>query len=252
MWRFHSPRPISILEGLWAALWAGVIHALVRRRIPAALLTGALVAVWPKIEAVLMAWPQYHRLMMLRHRLLEPVYRFRAERVQGGFGGEQAPTHDELVERLGFDPESGPPPELETLRAVVPVAQSHRTEDGTLMLLSIDSYEEGFEGRTRFFLDREPEVDVDAFGPRDMPAIPEFALSARDDRGQAYPIVPHSGGGGGRRWESDFRSFVPLDPRARELTLEVPEIRWTKPDRRHRTEAVERVQRGPWAFTVAL
>lgn len=252
MWRFYTGRPVSVLEGLWTALWAAVIHALVPRRVPAALLTGALAAVWPRIEAVLMTQPQYQRLIVLYYRLMEPVHRLLAERMQRRYDGEQAPTREEMVAQLGFDPQAGPPPELETLRAVVPIAQSRRIEDGTLVLLSIDSYEEGFEGRVRFLLDREPEVDADAFGPHEMEAMPDIAVSAHDDRGQAYPIVLASAGGGGRRWDLDFQSFIPLDPRARELTLEVPEIRWTRPDRRHRTEAVERLQRGPWTFTVSL
>ncbi len=77
MWRFYSPRPIALLGGARAALFTAFAHALIRRRLPAALLTGVLVALWPRAEVALMAQPLYRWLVMYYYRMLAPLYRLR-------------------------------------------------------------------------------------------------------------------------------------------------------------------------------
>lgn len=126
MWRFYSPRRISLLEGVWAALSVAVAHTLTRRRLPTVLLTGELVAVWPKIEATLHMQPQYRRLMHLYYRLLEPVNRFRYRREREEF--EQ--HREDFIERYGFSPEEDVAVELVTLERVIPVVQTQRSMAG--------------------------------------------------------------------------------------------------------------------------
>lgn len=249
MWRFYSPRRISLLEGIWAALSVALAHTLTRRRLPAALLTGALVSLWPKLEAALYMQPQYRRLMHLYYRLLEPVYRFRYRHEREEF--EQ--HREEFIERYGFSPEEDVAVELVTLERVIPVVQSQRIDGGLLTVLSIDAYAEGSEVRLRLHLDDEPESWVTPSGLHDFPPMPELAVIVRDDRGHRYPAMPGSGGGGGTSWQWDFRVHQPIDPAARELVLEVPEITWQKHEpRRGRAESVERIQTGPWTFRVAM
>ena len=88
-----------------------------------------------------------------------------------------------------------------------------------------------------------------------FPPVPEFELEARDDRGRPY----RNWGGGEQwgQWGSYFAGraepiFTPaLDPAARELRLVVPEVQWRTVAGREMGEIVA-VDRGPWAFTVAL
>ncbi|MDP9378912.1 MAG: hypothetical protein M3Q29_01955 [Chloroflexota bacterium] len=251
MWRFYTGRPISVLGGTWAALATALAHALTRRRLPAALLTGALVALWPKIEGVLHARLFYQRLTMYYYRLLQPFYRFLYRRRERE---EEERYREEFIERYGFPPEEHIEMELLTLERVIPVAQSQRIDGGTLMVLSIDSYTDGCEVRLRLLLDEEPEPPVTPFEPRDFPPVPELReLIVHDDLGHRYPVLPSRGEGGGRGWEWTFHIHRPIDPVAHALTLEIPEIRWMRHEPgRGRADSVERVQRGPWMFRVAL
>jgi hypothetical protein len=85
-----------------------------------------------------------------------------------------------------------------------------------------------------------------------FPPVPEWELEARDDRERQY-----RNWGGESSWGSSLEGraepiFTPaLDPAARELRLTAAEVQW-------RTAAVWQggkvvaVDRGPWAFAVAL
>jgi hypothetical protein len=99
-----------------------------------------------------------------------------------------------------------------------------------------------------------PEEERAAFLAGFAP-VPEFELEARDDRGR-----PYRNWGGGEQWgqwgsHMEGRAepiFTPaLDPAARELRLVVPEVPWRTVAGREMGEIVA-VDRGPWAFTVAL
>ncbi len=248
MWRFYSPRRISLLEGVWAALSVAVAHTLTRRLLPMALLTGALVSLWPKLEAALHMQPQFQRLMHLYYRLFESVYRFRYRHEREEF--EQ--HREEFIERYGFSLEEDVAVELVTLERVIPVVQTQSIDGGALTVLSIDAYAEGSEVRLRLHLNEERESSVIPFG-QDFPPMPELTLIVRDDRGHRWIAMPGSGGGGGTSWQWDFRAHQPIDPEARELVLEVPEITWRKHGpKRARADSVERIQAGPWTFRVSL
>ncbi len=85
-----------------------------------------------------------------------------------------------------------------------------------------------------------------------FPPVPELELEVRDDRGRQY-----RNWGGGEQWGSHLEGrvepiFTPaLDPAARELRLTVAEVQWRTVRFREMGEIVA-VDRGPWAFTVAL
>ncbi len=195
---------------------------------------------------------------------------------------------DEVVGRGGFphgwSPRHGRPPRLRDLRRVVPIVQTVEIGGVIIILLSLDDYAEGFAVRLRLlradehpvaeeqrrreaaFQRRRAEAvrrgalaDFEAAGEaaflsgttRSLPE-PEVLLEARDDRGRRYRYW-----GGERAWGSilelreEPRYAPALDPAARELRLTAAEVQW-------RTAAVWQggkvvaVDRGPWAFTVAL
>jgi hypothetical protein len=85
-----------------------------------------------------------------------------------------------------------------------------------------------------------------------FPPVPEWELEVRDDRGRQY-----RNWGGGEQWGSSLEGraesiFTPaLDPAARELRLTVAEVQWRTVAGREMGESIA-VDRGPWAFTVAL
>ncbi len=175
------------------------------------------------------------------YRLLHPRESAEAER-----------DREEMIEQLGFDPETGMPPELVTLERVLSVGQTARLEDATLMVLSIESYAEGFIIHSRLLMDHAPEEPA-YFDPRFEPSFPEVpSLDVRDDRGRRYQAMRTGGGGSGREFRYEFRSGQPLDSQARELVLKIPEVRWhtVSPVRGEPRE--DHVLTGPWTFVVAL
>jgi hypothetical protein len=167
---------------------------------------------------------------------------------------------------------------------VVPIVQTVEIGGVIILLLSLDNYAEGFAVRLRLLVaDEHPVAEeqrrreaqfqrrraeavrrgalaaFEAAGAaaflagttRSLPG-PELELEARDNRGRRYRCW-----GGERAWGSilelreELRYAPALDPAARELRLTVAEVRW-------RTAAVWQggevvaVDRGPWAFAVAL
>jgi hypothetical protein len=141
-------------------------------------------------------------------------------------------------------PAQGSPPELLQLLRVLPIAQLAVNGGVEMTALSLEAYTDGFLVTLRVVTaearPRTPESD----------AFPDFAFHVTDDRGRAYEAWPQGGGGSGRHWRF-IRAFTPaLDPAARELRLEAPELRWWRlgSDSPEPTET----QLGPWRFVVAL
>ncbi len=236
--------PVAFLMGIWAAVASAVANRLTKRRVRAALLTGLLVSLWPQVEVRPQQHPLYQRGLVLSMRLMSPIYRFQSRRHHEDYQRER----QEMIEHYGFDPATGEPPQPVTLLRVIPIAQTVPLESESLMMPSVESYAEG----GRLLSDEAPEQPY-LFGPRFTHTMPELdLLEARDDRGRGYQVMPGGGGGSDREWRFEFRSEQPLDAQARELILEVPEVRWGTFRVGHREPQVDRVVIGPWTFSVAL
>lgn len=248
-WTFYSARPVAPAAGFWATAASAAAHLLFRRRrARAALFTGVLVALWPRVEERLVHQPTYRRLVSIPYRLREPIERFR-NREERRAAEER---HREMVELYGPDYYGGPGWELGKLRRVISVGRSRAIEGITLTLLSVESYDGGYLAHTRIVLDQDPFEQTEPSVPDSFPPDPKPLLTAHDDRGGRYPMLPNGGSSSGREWRWEFRSARPHDPEAGELTIEVARIRWERHGPRQRYPVMEREQVGPWTFTVAL
>jgi hypothetical protein len=141
-------------------------------------------------------------------------------------------------------PGQGSPPDLLQHVRVLPIAQSAVNGGVEMTALSLEAYTDGFLVTLRV-------VTAEA-RPRtpESHAFPDFAFQVTDDRGRTYEAWPQGGGGSGRQWRYT-QVFTPaLDPAARELRLEAPELPWWRmgSDSPDPTEA----QLGPWRFVVPL
>jgi hypothetical protein len=127
--------------------------------------------------------------------------------------------------------------------------QRHQEAEDRRQKAEADDAEEAVPFVGRFL--PVPEEEWAAFLARFAP-VPEFELEARDDRGR-----PYRNWGGGEQWGSNLEGwaepiFTPaLDPAARKLQLSVPEVQWRTVTGREMGGIVA-VDRGPWAFTIAL
>jgi hypothetical protein len=185
---------------------------------------------------------------------------------------------DEVLGEDGYPP--GWPAPLRDLRRVVPIAQTVTVGGVVLMAVSLDDFPVGFTVRLRLLLtDGHPIVEEQRYQDAEVQhqwaeaarrgaleadsaeeeaiffarfPVPELELEARDDRGGQY-----RNWGGESSWGSSLEGraepiFTPaLDPAARELRLTVAEVQWRTVAGREMGEIVA-VDRGPWAFTVAL
>ncbi len=174
---------------------------------------------------------------------------------------------------------------LRDLRRVVPIAQTQSIGGVIITLFALDDYAEGFAVRLRMLLEdwhpvavearardatfhrerneavqREQEADFVrdqemSFlrGNHESIPYPDLELEARDDLGRPFEL----GYGGGSRWGSDLEGwldvhYVPaLGTSVRSVQLEVPDVQWRR-NWGKREGGVERVDRGPWTFVVAL
>jgi hypothetical protein len=145
---------------------------------------------------------------------------------------------------ISFRGASDPGPTLRDLLRVLPVARSEVRGGLTVRLLSLELYTDGFVAQTRLW----PSEAAQPGDPQRRG--PTLALDASDDRGGRYAGRLLGGHGDHREWRYTHVFTPALDPAARELRLEVPEVRWWRggPDGLHAAEA----QPGPWAFTVEL
>ncbi len=244
MRRLYLPSPYSILEVTWAVLSSTLAHALTRRRLPAALLTGAFMSALPAVEDRIRRNPLYDRLIEAYYRLDE-----RGDE-------EYERQRQRLIDEYSFYLEPWPLPPLRTLLRVVAVGQEQRLEGGTLLVTTLESYAEGCIVFVRLLLDEAPE-EADAGDEEQGLGMPELVLSASDDRVHRYrvgSVMSSNGGGGGEGVEYywEFRVLEPLDPEARELILVVAELEWRGIDPSIDHPLIRSGQTGPWTFRVAL
>ena len=259
---YYTRRPISLLSGLWGALVGALVARLAHRPVPAALLSGTLVSVWPHlayriydIRSRLHEYPAYMRAATAYHRAFGPLLRIRYRdriREHAELDREEERLHRERVALYGFDPHAGPPPELRELERVIAVGQVLSYPGGRLILPSIEAYREGCIVQVCILSDEDPA----ALGPSSAEPfneeLPDLDVEASDDLGRRYPVLQRSGGGGGREAGYEFLIPRPLDPLAGELTVSVTAMRWEGVDVRRRRRPVVREEIGPWVFAVPL
>lgn len=156
------------------------------------------------------------------------------------------------VAALGQSPAMLPRPEalgtLPSFRVPTKVIGSGQVEkryDVTVTALSVESYREGFI--VNLLIVRDGPV---ARRPEYLPA-PELELVLQDDRAGRYQFRGLGDGSGGR-WRLAPRFTPELDRSARELRLEVREIRWYRFDMVSKQRTLVQTQPGPWQFTIPL
>ena len=140
----------------------------------------------------------------------------------------------------------GAPPALHDLARVVPVAQTQDLGEATLTLLSLEIYGDGFLVLSRLRWDADPAH------PPGMHRSSEVPQVAHDDRGGRYVRWPYGGGGHDREWRAADGFTPALNPTARELRLEVPELRLRQFNWMRDEDLGEQIRPGPWVFTVPL
>ncbi len=240
MRRFYLPSLYSILQVVWAVLSSTLAHALTRRRLPAALLTGAFMSALPAVEDRIRRNPLYDRLIEAYYRLDE-----RGDE-------EYERQRQRLIDEYSFYLEPWPLPTLQKLLRVVAIGQEQRLEGGTLLVTTLESYAEGCIVFVRLLLDEAPE-EVDSSDEEFAYGMPEPVLSVRDDRGYGYrvgEVMSSEGGEVEYYWE--FRVLEPLDPEAQELTMVVAELEWPNVGASLNHPLIGSGQTGPWTFTVRL
>lgn len=143
------------------------------------------------------------------------------------------------------------PPAMNDLESVMPIAQMQRSAGGTLALLSLERYADGFLLHSLLF---DPERSEASLRPRpspDRPHRPHLVFTISDDRGNRYDAWPAGFSGHGGRWRF-MTPFAPvIDPQAREMRVTVPPPVWERFDDRH-PEHVAEQQGQDWHFVVPL
>ncbi len=140
-------------------------------------------------------------------------------------------------------------PKHTELVRVIPVAQRQIHQNTELLLLSLEVYTDGFilQGRLR----RKTELPL----PPTQYCMPAHLhmIMASDDLGTQFHGLPQGGGGSEGIWRFSHAFTPQLDPAARELRLELPELRWHIHDRAdHKQPPQQEVVPGPWTFTIPL
>lgn len=134
-------------------------------------------------------------------------------------------------------------PAFHDLVRVCAVAQTQVSDGISLTLLSLELYDDGFMGVFRLV----PGTS--------RPVPPVLAVDVRDDLGGRYAGQMGGGSGGPGeycQWRLAYIFTPAIHPAARELHLEVGELRYLHYDKDRGGLVEDEVQRGPWAFPVSL
>ncbi len=259
---YYTRRPISLLSGLWGALVGALVARLAHRPVPAALLSGMLVSVWPHLayriydsRSRLDEYPLYLRAVSAYYRALGPLLRLRYRdqiRINKEMDREAERQRLDRIATYGFDPYEGLPQELRELERVIAVGQVRSYPGGRLILLSIEAYREGCLLQFRILTDEDPTSSAGAGTDLLLGVLPDLEVEARDDLGRRYPVLEGGSGGGGRESRHEMRIPRPLDPSAGELTVTVMTMRWEDAGTGRRGRRLVREETGPWVFPVPL
>ncbi len=134
-------------------------------------------------------------------------------------------------------------PAFHDLVRVCAVAQTQVSDGISLTLLSLELYDDGFMGVFRLV----PGTS--------RPVPPVLTLEVRDDRGGRYSGQMGGGSGGPGeycQWRLAYIFTPAIHAAARELYLEVGELRYLHYDKDRGGLVEDDVQRGPWVFPVSL
>lgn len=143
---------------------------------------------------------------------------------------------------------TGPPPSLRDLTRVVAVGQVQPTEMGTLTLLSLEAFRDGFLVRLLAAWAEAERPDAEG-----LDLVERVVVEAIDDRGRRYEPWFYGGGGNGASWRFDHACSPALDPLAQELRLTIPALAWRRaaPPWLPATDEPW-TETGPWTFVVPL
>ena len=135
------------------------------------------------------------------------------------------------------------PPQLRTLRRVIPVVQTQERAGWAITCIAAEAYDEGFRITLRVYGEgKAPNADL--------------ALRVRDDRENDYHLWTGGGSGepttGACDWRLSFECALRLDPTSRELSISVDEVSSSEYDLQLHRLVTKQVDRGPWTFLAPL
>lgn len=159
----------------------------------------------------------------------------------------------------------GATPQLIQLVRVVPVVQAYDLVGGSLTLVSLEIYAEGFLVHTqlkyvtesRTIRMRDAGEAVPGRWSRATLATPEVIFEATDEGGENHACWSSGGYGGGQRpgemlWRRDYVFAPTVGPKARTLQLRVAAVEWVTNDPTQPSPMVEANQLIDWTLIVPL
>jgi Clp amino terminal domain, pathogenicity island component len=158
----------------------------------------------------------------------------RIARTSRAYEGE--PPHDRLAP--------------ETLRRVVPIAQTLADQGYYLTVLSLEDYTDGF--LVRAILRTEHQPDGIAAPPGSHIRIPKFGMTASDDRGAYYVHQLRALSGTDRKWDFQWAFTPALRMQARLLKLDINELRWEPFDLWTGASDAQTLLPVGWSFEIKL
>ena len=140
---------------------------------------------------------------------------------------------------------------LSRLVRVLSVGQVQTISDITMMLLSIELYDDGFVMIGKILGSRRSEDDERIGWYIVFDAQSRYSVD--DDQGGRYAPLRGQAGGNGHEFRFAYGFTPSLDPRAKELRVEFSELAWMRLDRNDRSDRSGDVHvRGPWVFLVPI
>ena len=158
----------------------------------------------------------------------------------------------------------GATPQPHELLLVVPVVQTRALAEGSLTIVSLEVYAEGFlvHSQMRYADKRGTDAAPDAKAApgiwrRGDFASPEVLFEATDDRGGTYGCWSGGGYGGGAApgemlWRRDYVFAPTLDPAARSLRLAISAVEWLSYGPATASPTIEATQPVGWTFSIPL
>lgn len=145
------------------------------------------------------------------------------------------------------------PLQMSDLLRVIPIAQTQQRGEVLITLLALEVYANGCVMTSLL------RIAPGTVGIHERFGYPSFKLVLQDDRGTSYASTPQgaSGYNASDFWQGRAEcSFLPtLDPLARELAIEIPELVWQRAawsEEGLTGHIPGETTPGPWIFRVAI